>query len=345
MARVCVLIVSWNRRADLLQLLDDLEHQTRRADETIVVDNGSTDGTSEGVVREYPAVRLLRLEHNTGLSNGRNVGIAASAADNVLILDNDLRIPDPSFLEKVEQSLERHPDCGVISFYCVIGKHAPPSSDDPGTVLSFAELEAMARTGRAPVPPCAYYDWFLWSTACVVRRSVFELVGMFDPSFKYGGEEWDFAYRCHNAGIRLLQDKSVWAIHMRSREMRAPNSHYLLFRGMVIAQARYMPLADLCLFMLIQFSKTAVDAVRTKTLRQFLHICVQLARDWRSQVLARRKPVPQQVMQRLYFLRMNRVEDYAAVERARTSALDWYRMRVRAPAAGEASVYVPLWEE
>lgn len=327
MLTLCVLIVNWNRCDDLLRLLYDLGGQTRLPDEIIVVDNGSTDGAPDAVARDFPTVRLIRLEQNTGLSHGRNVGIAATRTDLIAVLDNDLRILDREFIQKLHGSVETHSDCGIISFYCVNGIWSPPEPSFRGRLLRMPELEALAAKGNGPVPPRSFYDWFFWGGASVVRRCVLEQVGLFDAVFGYGGEEWDFAYRCHDAGIRLLRDESLWVIHVRSPQMRSRVASFLILKNMVIAQARYMPIFDLCFFLIIQFLKSTADALQAGTLGEFFEMVRQIAADWQRQVLTKRKPVSSATMQVFYYLRTHQPENFAEVSAARTTALDFYRNR------------------
>jgi glycosyltransferase involved in cell wall biosynthesis len=77
---ISVVIVTWNRRDDVLRAIESIYSQAWRPVEIIVVDNGSTDGTAEAITSAYPEVRLLRMEQNLGASGGRNPGIAAARA-------------------------------------------------------------------------------------------------------------------------------------------------------------------------------------------------------------------------------------------------------------------------
>lgn len=324
-----VLVVNWNRSADLKRLLTDLGCQTQPADEIIVVDNGSDDDSATMVMRDFPKVRPVRLHKNTGLSFGRNVGIVATVSDLIVFLDNDVRIPDRRFLAKARKSAALHPDCGVISFQQITGIRTQPPIEFPTAVISLDELASMVEANQHPVPPRVFYEWFLFGGACLIRRAVLENVGLFDDGFGYGGEEWDFAYRCHAAGIRLLRDTGLWVVHMRSPEMRSKDARELILKNMVIAQARYMPLVDLMLFLVIQFSKSAWDALRVGRLRAFLFTCYEIFVSWRSQVAKKRSPVSRNAMRRFLFLRTHRPEDYSEVERADTRALDFYLSRAR----------------
>lgn len=340
---LAVTIVSWNRCEELRLLLGDLTRQAEPADEIVIVDNGSVDDSVAMLEREFPDIRLIRLHKNTGLSFARNVAARATKADLIVSLDNDMRIPDRRFLHKVRASAAQHADCGVISFGLV---WAYPAGTPAALRAEYelADLVALAERGAAPVPVRAYYDWFMRGGACVIRRSLFETIGWLDDEFAYGGEEWDFAYRCHAAGIRLLRDTGAWLVHAPSPKMRSKSATLLLLKGMTIAQARYMPLPDLLLFLILQFAKSAIDTAGIGTLGTFFSTSWQIAREWGQRVTWHRKPVGREVMQRFYFLRLNQTDQFAEVEKARTTALEFYRRRSRrdAPDLAEQMVIAVL---
>src|SRR5665213_2216720 len=92
-------IPTWNRRDLLLNLFESLAAQTRRFDEIIVVDNGSTDDSAE--LAERAGAKVLRLGRNMGFAAAVNRGIEEAAdADWVAILNNDVTFA-PDWLEKL----------------------------------------------------------------------------------------------------------------------------------------------------------------------------------------------------------------------------------------------------
>jgi GT2 family glycosyltransferase len=74
--RASIVVVSYNSRAYLGACLASLQSAAGPDDELIVVDNGSTDGSADLVVQQFPGVRLLRAT-NAGYAGGNNCGAAA----------------------------------------------------------------------------------------------------------------------------------------------------------------------------------------------------------------------------------------------------------------------------
>lgn len=101
MSGVTVVVPNWNRRELLLELLGALRVQSQPADEVLVVDNGSTDGSAEAALAA--GARVLRMDTNAGFSRAVNCGIRAARTRWLVIMNNDVR-PAHDWLE---QLLER----------------------------------------------------------------------------------------------------------------------------------------------------------------------------------------------------------------------------------------------
>src|SRR5260370_5927809 len=89
LARVAVVIVSFNVRDLLRGCLQSILAQSDRGTDVVVVDNASSDGSTEMVSREFPQVRLIKNSRNGGFSSASNQGIAATHALYVLSLNPD----------------------------------------------------------------------------------------------------------------------------------------------------------------------------------------------------------------------------------------------------------------
>ena len=93
---VSVVIPNWNGAHHLPVCLDALLAQTYANVEIVLVDNGSTDGSQALVTERYPAVRLLALDRNLGLTGGNNAGFGAAQGEILVSLNNDTEVDVPS---------------------------------------------------------------------------------------------------------------------------------------------------------------------------------------------------------------------------------------------------------
>ncbi|GEM_PF-1347693 len=109
---VSVVIVSYNGAHLLRDCLPSLRKQRYGNFETVVVDNGSTDGTAELLALEFPEVRLVRSERNLGFAGGNNLGVRHCAGQLVALLNNDTTVPGDWLGELVDE-LVRNPSTAV----------------------------------------------------------------------------------------------------------------------------------------------------------------------------------------------------------------------------------------
>ena len=174
--KISVVIPAFNAERHIGRAVRSVLAQTRAADEIIVVDDGSTDGTAEAVRSFGETVRLIQ-QPNAGASVARNTGIEAAAGEWIAFLDAD----DEWLPEKLDaqQSLhQQYPDL-KWSFARLEWSHpdwskrclAHPDSI-PGNRVFDDYLEAYCR------------GFYAWTGVLMVHRSVLETVGGFEPGMK-----------------------------------------------------------------------------------------------------------------------------------------------------------------
>jgi rhamnopyranosyl-N-acetylglucosaminyl-diphospho-decaprenol beta-1,3/1,4-galactofuranosyltransferase len=129
--RITAVIVTYNNQLMLSELLRDLQSQTRKADEIIVIDNASSDGTDHLIKRDFPSFHYIRLPENTGSAGGYHEGIKTALENSDLIwtLDDDVRLC-PDSLEELLKGLEKLDPKLPVGSVRSVGKRcdeAPPS--------------------------------------------------------------------------------------------------------------------------------------------------------------------------------------------------------------------------
>ncbi|NEM05923.1 glycosyltransferase [Geodermatophilus normandii] len=196
--RVSAVLPCYNGAQYLSEALHSVLEQTRPADEVIVVDDGSTDGSAE--LAESFGVTVIR-QANAGEGAARNRGLAAATGDLVAWLDADDRWR-PQHLAVVTGLLDRHPH--------VLGAF--------GAVERFGTNHGIL-LGHVPGEPAvvlleAFSGWLHTTIASVTRRSALLAIGGFDESERYS-VDFDLWLRLSRLGTFVATDEvtSEWRWH------------------------------------------------------------------------------------------------------------------------------------
>ena len=199
-------------------------------DEIIVVDNNSRDD-SIGYLTEFisennwvDSVSLIANDKNEGFSSGNNVGVNASSSEYVLLINSDTII-QPGAIQKLVETLDDNPAMGMAS-PCLEWPDGTPQESCFRFQRPITEFMKSAATGliskffnRYEVPfsvsiEKSYPEWT--SFACVlIRRKVFEDIGLLDEGFFMYFEDVDFCKRASEAGWNIINNPSAHVVHLR----------------------------------------------------------------------------------------------------------------------------------
>jgi glycosyltransferase involved in cell wall biosynthesis len=184
-ALVSVVIPCYNQARFLGEAIESVLSQSYRAFEVIIVDDGSTDNTSEVASRyvdAYPMVHLIRQE-NRGLAGARNRGLAEAKGEYVVFLDSDDRLL-PHALEVGVKHLKEHAECAFVSgHYRNIAADGGPGSTPGRPPVEGDHYLALLRDNYISMPAVVMY-----------RQWVFGEVGGFDGSVD-AAADWDLYLR------------------------------------------------------------------------------------------------------------------------------------------------------
>jgi GT2 family glycosyltransferase len=218
---VSVVIPSWNGRTLLERCLLSLQEQTRAPDEVIVVDNGSTDGTTEMLAERFATVRLIRLPENVGFGRAVNHGVRACSGRTLVLLNNDV-ICEERFLENLTAAVDPANDVVMVAGV-LLQADRPDRIDTAGiefdaTLLAFDYLHGLPVSVlegdvHDPPGPCA--------GAAAFDRDAFESVGGFDENFFAYLEDVDLVARLLARGARCRLAANARALHRHSATLGA----------------------------------------------------------------------------------------------------------------------------
>ncbi len=220
---VSVVIPAYNAERFLAEAIESVLAQTYSPLETIVIDDGSSDRSAE-IARGYDGVTVLGQE-NGGPSLARNRGFAASCGELVAFHDSDDAMT-PDKLEVQVGHLLEHPEVG-----CVVAQQEVMV--EPGAELPFWIEGSEVPTVTPPRPPELADEPLVHPMTMVVRRTVFERVGGFDPSMR-AAEDFDWMLRASEEGIEIARLSQVLLrrrVHPDSLTQDAAASRAGLFRA------------------------------------------------------------------------------------------------------------------
>lgn len=225
MEEVSVIIPNYNGIAYLDGVLSTLERQTMKNYEVILVDNGSTDGSSAFVMANYPWVHLVELPDNFGFCGAVNAGIRASRAPYVLLLNNDTEV-EPDFLEEMTAAIRKHKK----AFSCaarMVQFHDRDKLDDAGNyycVLGWSYARGKGKDIRTYEKEEKIFA--ACGGAAIYRRKVFEKIGLFDEEHFAYLEDTDVGYRARIYGYENWYAPKAIVYHVGSGTTGSRYNHF-----------------------------------------------------------------------------------------------------------------------
>ena len=185
--QVTAVVVNWNGFDDTRRCLEALQRLDYPKISVVLVDNGST----ERIPTEFPGVELIRSDHNRGFAGGANLGIRRAlegSAAYIWLLNNDTEVA-PETLSALVATAEADPRVGVVGG--VLPEAWGGGRIDPWTGVS-----------KPSTGPRDRLD-YITGACMLVRRAVFEEVGLLDEAYFFYYEDADLCLRARAAGWRL----------------------------------------------------------------------------------------------------------------------------------------------
>jgi len=258
-----VIIPNWNGASLLPTCLTALQRQTWTSFETVVVDNGSTDGSRALIARDFPMVHVIPLAENRLFAGAVNEGIRQTDSPIVVLLNNDTEA-EPAWLERLLGGLDKPVPPSPPS-----GTAPGRRSDDPtppavigmaaSKLLLYDRRDVLHSAGdfyrRDGVPgnrgvwevdegqydretmvfgPCA--------GAAAYRRAMLDDIGLFDEDLGAYCEDVDLAFRAQLAGYRCVFVPEARVYHRLSATGGGPLASYYCGRNFIAVAVKNMPL-------------------------------------------------------------------------------------------------------
>ena len=280
-----IIIPNYNGLKFMDECIRSLNAQTYPNFRTLVVDNGSTDGSVEWL-KEHQ-IDTIFLPENTGFSGAVNVGIKAADTPYVLLLNNDVRV-DEYFVAEMVRAIGQSERIFSVSSRMIQMYH-PDRLDDAGDMYSLLGWAYQRGVGR----DLTHYRrssrvFSACAGAAIYRREVFEEIGYFDEMHFAYLEDIDVGYRARIYGYDNIYCPTAVVYHVGSGtsgsrynsfkvRLAARNNVYLNYKNMPLFQLvlNSLPLGlgilvKYAFFRKIGFGKDYIDGLKEgfKTAKQ-----------------------------------------------------------------------------
>jgi GT2 family glycosyltransferase/glycosyltransferase involved in cell wall biosynthesis len=232
--RLSAVILNFRTAPDTAIAVSSLLASNRRPDEIIVVDNDGDGAGRAALAPRNGQVTYLPMPRNLGFPGGMNAGIRRAldgGADEVLIVNSDVVLP-PDCIGRLESALTDDREAGIVG-PVVLSRAAPDLVGSCGIDYNRTTGRMRHRgTGAIFAPPLASSDGAVAAVSgclMLVRRDVFERIGLLDERYFFGFEDIDFCLRARAAGIRTRLVPGATVYHEGSRSIGGLSPQRLYF--------------------------------------------------------------------------------------------------------------------
>lgn len=231
-SNVSVIIVNYNGGQDIIDCLESLRTSQKNANlEIIVVDNNSTDGSTEKIKSQFESIRIIELGENRGFAAACNAGIETAQAKTILLLNPDTLVVDDA-IGKMYRTIVQHPNWGIIGARMLNAEGVPYRA-----ARRFPTPRAMAFTaiGLAKLfPSSQLFNGYLYGersleslddveqiegSCLMISETARKAVGDLDDKFFIFFEEVDWCKRVKAAGFEIHIVNHAEVIHKVSTTM------------------------------------------------------------------------------------------------------------------------------
>ena len=218
---IYTIILNWNGYTDTRELLDSLKLIKTPEIEIIVVDNNSSGNDVELLETNYiDFSTILKCDSNLGFAGGNNIGIRKALESNpgyILLINNDT-IVEPDFLSILLAKINADEKIGIV---------APQINyyDEPEKVWSAGgKISRIRGSGFAvsdklenEIAQTDRYVDFVSGCCMLIKKEVFQNVGLFDEKFFLYTEDTDYCFRVKKAGYKIYFTPSSKIYHKVNR--------------------------------------------------------------------------------------------------------------------------------
>lgn len=251
---ISVLVISYNTREMTLEALRSLSRETSVPHEVIVVDNASTDGSSEAIAAEFPDMRLIADGKNYGFALGNNIAAVHARGEYILLLNPDTVVLDNA-VDRLFAFAKRTPDALIWGGRTVFGDR----SLNPGSVAGqltlwslFCRVTGLAIAFRRSrlFNPEEIGSWdrseeravrVVQGSFLLITRDLWDDLKGFDPIFVMYGDEQDLCRRAIARGARPRMTPEATIVHYHGASSKRADREIMTLKAKATMIRRHFP--------------------------------------------------------------------------------------------------------
>ena len=286
MSKTAVVILNWNGQKLLEKFLPlTIKNSNIEGVSIIVADNASSDNSIEFLEKEYPEIRIIKLEKNYGFAGGYNHALKQIEADYFLLLNSDA-VPEPNWLPPLISAMEKDPMLGAC-MPKIRACNEPGKFEYAGAAGGFIDLFGYPFCrgrilNRIEEDKGQYQDPLpvFWASgaALMLQAELYRSAGGLDESFFAHMEEIDLCWRIKNTGYHIMAIPQSEVLHVGAATLSEQNSHktYLNFRNNLIMLVKNLTAAKLLPILLVRMILDGIAGLHFIAKGEFSHFTAVL---------------------------------------------------------------------
>lgn len=270
---VSINILSFNRKIELYNTLAKVFGQGYENIEVIVVDNASTNITPDMVEKDFPEVKIIKLDKNIGIA-GWNEGFKEAKGEYILVLDDD-SYPDYDAIRDGVTAFNENFNLGIVAYQVF-----------------------NTRINKLETIDFKMNPYFFVGCGALIKRSIFNKIGYYNDLYFIYYHELDFSARCYEAGYEIIYLSSSKIFHNQSLLSRGNSrkdpylseyryKHYFISYSIFLFQRFYLLYSFL--FFLKWLVNRALISLRYKYFKEYFQSIMYLLINSRSIIKGRKK--------------------------------------------------------
>lgn len=263
MYKTSVVILNWNGAKMLRDFLPSVIRFSEAEDvEICVADNASTDDSCEVMEREFPSVRLVRLDQNYGFADGYNKALEQVEAEYVVLLNSDVEVTK-GWLDTLISYMDVHPEIAACQPKLLSWKHRDTfeyAGGSGGFIDRLGYPFCRGRVFETVEVDRGQYDATIpvfWATgaALLIRLADYRKVGGLDGRFFAHNEEIDLCWRLRSRGrsVVCIPQSKVYHVGGATLKKENPRKTFLNFRNNLLMLYKNLSQEELTPVMRMRF--------------------------------------------------------------------------------------------